>query len=93
MRPLFRYKDFEQQVAFVNALLQKIRAVPGVVNAGARSKLPLKVNDPEATFYLLTGQSESSIPGQAALIRVVTREYFPTIRALLREGRTLLLSG
>jgi len=90
--PLFRYKDFEQQVAFVNALLEKIRAVPGVGNAGASSKLPLKVNASDATFYLLAGQSESSIPGQVALIRVVTREYFPTIRALLREGRFFEIS-
>jgi putative ABC transport system permease protein len=41
---------------------------------------------------LLTGQSESSIPGQVALIRVVTCEYFPTIRALLREGRFFEIS-
>jgi hypothetical protein len=26
--PLFRYKDFEQQVAFVNALLEKILCSP-----------------------------------------------------------------
>jgi predicted permease len=90
--PLFRYKDFGQQVAFVNALLEKIRAIPGVVNAGASSRLPLQPMDPNATFYMLAGQSESSILGQVALIRVVTREYFPTIRAVLREGRFFEIS-
>ena len=85
--PLFRYKELEQQAAFVNALLEKIRAVPGVVNAGASSRLPLGANTPEATFYLLPGQSESNIPGQVAQIRVVTRDYLTTIGARLREGR------
>ena len=84
--PLFRYKDFDKRVAFVNAELERIRAIPGVVNAGAISRIPLTVND-QATFYLLAGQSEDGIPGQVALMRVVTRDYFPTIGARLREGR------
>jgi putative ABC transport system permease protein len=85
--PLFRYKELEKQVAFVNAMLEKIRAVPGVVDAAATSRLPLGANTPEATFYLLPGQTESNIPGQVAQIRVVTRDYFTTIGARLREGR------
>ena len=28
--PLFRYKDFDRRVAFVNAELEKVRAIPGV---------------------------------------------------------------
>ena len=27
--PLFRYRDFNQRVAFVNAELEEIRAIPG----------------------------------------------------------------
>jgi predicted permease len=90
--PLFRYKEFERRVGFVNALLEAIRAIPGVVNAGATSGIPLRVNDPQATFYLLAGQSKDSIPGQVALMRDVTREYFPTIGARLREGRFFEMS-
>jgi predicted permease len=85
--PLFRYADFDTRVAFVNAELEAIRAVPGVVNAGATSQMPLTVNNTHATFYLLAGQSKDSIPGQVALLRIVTRDYFPTIGARLREGR------
>ena len=85
--PLFRYQDFDRRVAFVNALLENIRAIPGVVNAGASSQIPLRVMDPQATFYWLAGQSEDKIPGQVALMRVVTRDYLPTIGARLREGR------
>ncbi len=85
--PLFRYGDFEKRVAFVNAELEKIRAIPGVVNAGATSRLPLRINDPFATFYLFEGQSKDQMPGQVALMRVVTHDYFATIGARLREGR------
>ncbi|MBI4907732.1 MAG: ABC transporter permease [Acidobacteria bacterium] len=85
--PLFRYRDFDRRVAFVNAQLEQIRAIPGVVNAGAISRIPLTAGD-QATFYLLAGQSRDNISRrQVALTRVVTRDYFHTIGARLREGR------
>jgi hypothetical protein len=34
--PLFRYQDFDRRVPFVNAELESIRAIPGVVHAGAQ---------------------------------------------------------
>ena len=73
-------------MAFVNAQLEQVRALPGVLNVGAISRIPLTAAD-QATFYLLAGQSEDRIPKQVALFRVVTRDYFPTIGARLREGR------
>jgi predicted permease len=90
--PLFRYGDFDRRVAFVNTSLEKIRAIPGVVNAGATSRLPLREKDTHATFYLLAGQARTSIAGQVALMRVVTRDYLPTIGARLREGRFFEIS-
>jgi putative ABC transport system permease protein len=89
--PLFRYRDFDRRVAFVNAQLAQIRALPGVLNVGAISRIPLTVTD-QATFYLLAGQSRDSIPEQVALSRVVTRDYFSTIGARLREGRFFEMS-
>ena len=84
--PLLRYKDFDRRVAFVNAELEKVRAIPGVTNAGAISRIPLTVTD-GSRFYLLAGQSRDSISEQIALTRVVTHGYFTTIGARLREGR------
>lgn len=89
--PLFRYKDFDRRVAFVNAELEKVRGIPGVVNAGAISRIPLTVTD-QATFYLLAGQSGDVIPGQVALTRVVSRDYFQTIGARLYGGRFFEMS-
>src|SRR5207249_10044455 len=66
--------------------------IHGVITAGASLQMPLRVEDPPATCYLLAGQSMDSIPGQVALMRVVTRDYFPTIGARLREGRFFEIS-
>jgi predicted permease len=84
--PLFRYPEFDRRVAFVNAQLEQIRAVPGVISAGAISRVPLTVND-QATFYRLAEQSRAEARDQVALSRVVTNGYFATIGARLREGR------
>jgi predicted permease len=87
--PLFRYGDNEKRIAFVNAQLDAIRAIPGVVNAGATSQIPLKNMDAQATFYWLQGQTKDQVKGQVALMRTVTHEYLQTIGARLREGRFL----
>jgi len=84
--PLLRYKDFDRRVAFVNAELEKVRAVPGVTHAGAISRIPLTVTE-NSRFYLLAGQSVDSFSKQIALTRVVSHGYFPTVGARLREGR------
>jgi putative ABC transport system permease protein len=85
--PLFRYGDFDQRVAYVNALMESIQAIPGVILAGATSQLPLTVSNTHATLYLLQGQTSKQTTGQVALMRVVTRDYFATLGARLREGR------
>jgi putative ABC transport system permease protein len=84
--PLLHYPEFNRRVAFVNAELDKVRAIPGVIDAGAISRIPLTVND-QSTFYLLSGQSNDQARDQIALSRVVSREYFATVGARLREGR------
>jgi putative ABC transport system permease protein len=84
--PLVRYKDFDKRVAFVNAELEKVRAIPGVTDAGAISRIPLTVTD-NSRFYLLAGQSRDSVSKQIALTRVVSHGYFATVGARLREGR------
>jgi predicted permease len=84
--PLFRYRDFERRTAFVNAELEKIRAIPGVVSAGAISRIPL-TEIAQTTRYALPGQAFSETRAQDALSRVVTRDYFATVGARLREGR------
>ena len=86
--PLFRYaKDFDRRVAFLNQEIERVRAVPGVVSAGAINVIPF-TNFASATFYLLEGQSRDRIPGQVALVRNISPDYFATVGAQLREGRS-----
>jgi putative ABC transport system permease protein len=85
--PLFRYKEFDRRVAFVNAEVEKVRAIPGVINAASIDLIPF-TNAANATFYRLdTQQEKDSVVGQVALIRNVTRDYLATVGAHLREGR------
>jgi predicted permease len=84
--PLFRYREFERRVTYVNEQLDRIRAIPGVVTAGAISRIPLTVTD-QATYYRLPGQADIDTRAQVALSRVVTRGYFATVGATFRDGR------
>jgi len=84
--PLFRYKDFDRRVAFVNAEVEKVRALPGVISAASIDQIPF-TNFANATFYRLEGQSDDSIATQVALVRNVSRDYFATVGAQLVAGR------
>jgi len=85
--PLFRYaKDFDRRVAYLNAEVDKVREIPGVVSAASVDLVPF-TNFSNATFYLFEGQPRSQAADQVALIRNVSREYFATVGAELSEGR------
>ena len=78
--PLFRYRDFDQRVAFVNAELETVRAIPGVVSVAAISRIPL-TEIAQTTRYAFPGQPVNDTRAQDALSRVVSREYFSTVGA------------
>src|SRR5262245_41060132 len=84
--PLFRYTDFDRRVAYINTQLDKVRAIPGVINAGAVIRIP-RTTTADATFFLLEGQTGGSVPGQVALMRNISRDYLATVGARLVEGR------
>ena len=89
--PLFRYSDFDRRAAFINAEVEKVRAIPGVINAGFINVIPF-TNFAHATFYRLEGQPRDSFAGQVALVRNVSRDYLATVGARLREGRFFSIS-
>jgi putative ABC transport system permease protein len=84
--PLSRFRVPERRVAFVDAMLERIRAVPGVVNAAATCDIPL-VGSGGSGPYLFAGELLEQYKGRDALARIVTRDYFTTIGARVREGR------
>src|SRR6185295_5917221 len=83
---MFRYKDFDRRVAFVNAEVESVRQIPGVISAGAINVIPF-TNFAQATFYQLEGQPAGSYSKQVALIRNVSGDYLATVGARLVEGR------
>ena len=97
MTPLFRYRDFDRRVAFVNAQLEKIRAIPGVVSAGAISRIPLTVTTSRrSTCSTVSPERRYPRPGRALarrharLLRHGRRAPArrPVLRARPTDGRT-----
>jgi putative ABC transport system permease protein len=84
--PLFRFRDPDRRVGFVDSMLERMRAVPGVVSASATCDIPLSGSGGSAPF-LFAGEPMERYQGRDALARIVTRDYFTTIGARLREGR------
>jgi putative ABC transport system permease protein len=88
-----RYKDSSKQAAFFQEAIQRLEALPGVISAGATTRLaPSQVDDRVVTF---------SIEGQPVLSRsermrthyfAISPDYLRTLRVPLLRGRNFLSS-
>ena len=85
--PGTRY-PIERQVAFQQELLTTIRALPGVDSAAGASGLPV-IGAPRAgtSFHRLSTPIVPPTQRSSATIRVVTPEYFRTMRIPVLRGR------
>jgi predicted permease len=84
--PSGRYPEHSRRFAFCNTVLERVRALPGVVDAGYTSDLPLTARG-DTNGYIIRGQTEQEALSQDALFRVITPEFLQTMGARLREGR------
>ena len=82
-----RYPNHEKQFALVNAVLEKVRAMPGVLSAGYTSNMPLTTGGNTNGYVLRAQQRPSREQAQDALFRVVSTDFLSVIGARLREGR------
>jgi len=82
-----RYRD-QKGVRFFTDLDQRVRALPGVVNASNITFLPFK-GQGSATYYWREDKPRPA-PGQEPVtdVRMVQPEYFETMNIPLRRGRT-----
>lgn len=86
-----RYPEEHQVGAFFAELLQRIRGLPGVVDAGASTSLPL--TSTPSVPVTLEGRSSTDLGGiPDAEARVVAPDYFETMRIPLLGGRLLRAS-
>ncbi len=81
------YRDFARREQFYEQVLERVRAVPGVISAGYTTFLPL-TNGGGTSFFSIEGAPPPP-PGHVndANHRVVTQGYLETIGIRLRAGR------
>ena len=86
--PQGTYADGARQTAFYNRLTDRIRAMPGVSEAGAISFVPF-VPQGAATRFTIVGRPAPQ-PGEwtSADIRIIDPGYFAAMRIPLVRGRT-----
>ncbi|QOY85249.1 ABC transporter permease [Paludibaculum fermentans] len=83
------YAKDEQRVAFYQASLEKIKAIPGVADAGWTYRVPTSM---AGGASMVTFDGRPAPPrGQEIVVphRYVTPSYFPTMRMRLVEGRLM----
>jgi len=86
--PAARYADPASSRAFVSALLSRLEAEPGVQSAAVAMGLPFTSDLDVITGFRHDDQTEpdsASMP--TASMRIVSPEYFTTMKIPIREGR------
>ena len=85
--PPVKYGDQQKRIAFYEAALDRVRALPGVRSAAFAGTLPF-TSVGNTNGYAIVGLPEPA-PGNAqdALYRPVTRDYLAMMGAALKEGR------
>lgn len=85
--PALRYKEPQQQIAFYEDLIPRLKSLPGVESVGATSQTPLSPGDNWAPFAIDGRPAPPPGRQQNVAIRGVSNDYFQTMRIPLRKGR------
>ncbi|HEV7669211.1 MAG TPA: ABC transporter permease [Thermoanaerobaculia bacterium] len=86
-------QTMEKNLAFYGALMERVRALPGVTSAGLTSEIPLGEGDTSMGISAVAPPPGTSIEGGAnregtqASWRIVTAGYLPTLGVPLLRGR------
>ncbi len=86
------YADPVKRIAFFDSLIEKVKALPGVVSAGIVNRLPIR--DPSGNIYLYSAdqppdESQVSDMNRSADFRCVTPGYLETMGIPLLTGRDI----
>jgi len=91
--PQSKYMTDAQQLAFYDLLLDKVRAIPGVISAAGVSILPLSGNNMMIGFSLEgEPRGDGIAPSHGEMLDVVTPDFFTTMRIPLKAGRVFTAS-
>jgi putative ABC transport system permease protein len=84
--PQTRYPDGNARAAFINRIMEKLKALPGVKAVGAVNILPLSLEYSSASF-IVEGQTVSPEGRNVANMRAATPDYFRTMSIPIVKGR------
>jgi len=85
--PRDNYKEDAQQAAFAQALETQLKAQAGVTNAAIADAFPFSVNGGSASFSIVGQVRPPNSPPPHGNIRLITPDYFSTLKIPLVEGR------
>ena len=85
--PRSTYAEFSKRVAFVDSVLERVRALPGVKSAGITSALPLVWKGGTSGFWPEGRAPERGGLAYDACNRVISPGYMETMGMTLRQGR------
>jgi putative ABC transport system permease protein len=85
--PRSTYAEFPKRVAFVESVLERVRALPGVKSAGITSALPLVWKGGTSGFWPEGRALEGRGLAYDACNRVISPGYMETMGMKLRQGR------
>ncbi len=81
------YDKDEKQAAFLTALEERLRNIPGVSSAALVDSLPFSNNGGMSSFYIQGRPKGPNDPGPHGSIRLISPDYFTTLRIPLLQGR------
>jgi predicted permease len=84
--PQSRYPDGNARAAFVNRIMEKLKALPGVQAVGGVTTLPLSGDYVSASF-IVEGQTVSPEGRNVANMRAATPDYFRAMSIPILKGR------
>ena len=87
--PERKYSTEDSRSHFYKALLEKVRALPGVAAAGVASRIPLDATDKFQTTFLIEGRpAPPANEVHMADLSTVSPDYFQTVGIPLIRGRS-----
>ncbi len=85
--PASKYGEREQRVNFFNELLERLRTVPGVIDAAAAERLPAAAGDWAMEVTVEGGEAAINKTRTSADAHVATPLYFQTMGIPVLQGR------
>ena len=85
--PAARYDSVAKKVAFAEALLARLRALPGVRSAAVVSSVPLSGQNAQWGYWVDGRPAPTLADVPVAVVRSATPDYFRTMEIPLRRGR------